>query len=684
MPNDEVKLVSSFKSAESIDEKNDPAETKIDSAKIFEKAKAKGKKVSLKEDMETELAEEAKAKAAKKAKIQSSEQAPPTAEPIHLVSFALVVHPLEEKASKEKPLEDENPLKRLRFLVPEPSIPSPTPLMSFFPQDYKQPSMVKLSVEQFTDSLFQTTSSDYSPTPPKEESKGKGIATEEELMTLEDAKAQLTEMKSLADLKAYHEKTKKKLKALSNEELKAWATQLVAYEAKRAKMLEEYNHYNTFRADPLPITKIRYKINNVSKYANMRIERNNQPLSLTVYEKFMLKKLRFSSKDPMSAKHQHVVNDSLSVKPQWAPQTYLSQSIIKDVKDYLKTYSSARMNISCWNRPTFYDDDEEQSIQYKEYLESSSNAIAPVLPTEEPEYSLSIGYEHLSTTPETESDEVIKSSVKNLVQILREYEVTSDNESMCDVPIFEDSSTFDVHSEILSDSNNDDTSSDDDAFEDIKYVEASLVSLEEENDVYQEEKEFDLEDILQIQDVILREKLLSINRLIADIEFLNDNPTPDRMLKSSSSFPILRNPIILFLIQIIHYPNSRLLAIKWKRREVGRLTNIVKKEISDDLTNDPLLEEVDYFLSSDNLIPPGIENIDYDSEGDIHFLEELLSNDSIPFPKNESSNFDHNDDQSFPRSPSKPSDVEFFFDFEPNSGDVISAVKNNIDELNEY
>nr|GFC39930.1 hypothetical protein [Tanacetum cinerariifolium] len=134
----------------------------------------------------------------------------------------------------------------------------------------------------------------------------------------------------------------------------------------------------------------------------------------------------------------------------------------------------------------------------------SVNASTPVLPTEESEYSLSMGYEHLSTTPKTESDKVIKSSVKNHVQIPREYEVTFDNESECDVPVYEDSSTFDVlndHSEILSDSNNDDISSDDDAFEDIEYVEASLldsevVSLEEENDVYQEEKEFDLEDIL--------------------------------------------------------------------------------------------------------------------------------------------------------------------------------------------
>ncbi|GJY01408.1 hypothetical protein Tco_0359560 [Tanacetum coccineum] len=73
---------------------------------------------------------------------------------------------------------------------------------------------------------------------------------------------------------------------------------------------------------------------------------------------------------------------------------------------------------------------------------------------------------------------------------------------------------------------------DDDDFEDIEYV-----SLEEVNND-QEEKEFDLEDILQIQDVILREKLLNINRLIANIESLNDNPSPDRVFKSPSSVPI--------------------------------------------------------------------------------------------------------------------------------------------------
>nr|GEW19385.1 hypothetical protein [Tanacetum cinerariifolium] len=221
---------------------------------------------------------------------------------------------------------------------------------------------------------------------------------------------------------------------------------------------------------------------------------------------------------------------------------------------------------------------------------SPVNAISLVLPTEEPEYALSMGFEHLSTIPETESDEVNKSSVKNLVLI---------------------------------------PSNDDDAFEDIEYVEASeLVSLKEENVVYQEEKECDLEDILQIQDVILREKLLSINRLIADIEFLNDNPTSDRVFKSFASFPIFEK----------------------SNNSLSYLDNSLPEfETFSDHTEE---------TRSDNSIPPGIENIDYDSEGDIYFIEELLVDDSIPLPKNESSNFDHQNDLSFPRPPPKPPDVE--------------------------
>ncbi|GJZ34422.1 hypothetical protein Tco_0580239 [Tanacetum coccineum] len=59
-----------------------------------------------------------------------------------------------------------------------------------------------------------------------------------------------------------------------------------------------------------------------------------------------------------------------------------------------------------WKIPLCYDDDDDYTI-----------AITPVLPTKEPVNSLSMGDEHLDTIPATELDEVIKSSVENLVPI---------------------------------------------------------------------------------------------------------------------------------------------------------------------------------------------------------------------------------------------------------------------------
>ncbi|GJT76733.1 hypothetical protein Tco_1043458 [Tanacetum coccineum] len=194
----------------------------------------------------------------------------------------------------------------------------------------------------------------------------------------------------------------------------------------------------------------------------------------------------------------------------------LISELLEDVRN-IEEELSEYINCPSWNRPLFYDyDDDDYTIIY-----IKPKAITPDLPIEEPDNSLSMGDEHLDTIP----------SVENLVPIPSEFEGISDD--TCDVPVRDDSSTFDVlndHSEILSDSNNDGTSSDDDDYEDVEY--------EEVNDVDQEEKEFDLDDILQIQDVILREKLLNISRLITNIESLKDNPTPDCVLNSPSSFPI--------------------------------------------------------------------------------------------------------------------------------------------------
>nr|GEX13598.1 hypothetical protein [Tanacetum cinerariifolium] len=171
-----------------------------------------------------------------------------------------------------------------------------------------------------------------------------------------------------------------------------------------------------------------------------------------------------------------------------------------------------------------------QEFYFFEYISNFSiHAIAPVLSTKEPEHLLSMGYEHLSITPETESDEVIESNAKNLLPIPRECE--------------------------------------------------------------------------------------------------------------------------------------------------EMLINLVKNDISDDSSNNSLLEEFDLFLS-DNSIPPGIENIVDDPEGDVRFLEELLIDDSILSHESSDSNFE--DNPSVPQPPPKPPEAE------TNAGEEIPVVMNEKDEYVDY
>nr|GEX99883.1 hypothetical protein [Tanacetum cinerariifolium] len=116
----------------------------------------------------------------------------------------------------------------------------------------------------------------------------------------------------------------------------------------------------------------------------------------------------------------------------------------------LSTYTpkpSWRFNSIC------YDDDddidyEESTIPLNEIISQIPPSIVittalPVLPIEDPRDSLIIENKELSTIPKKESDEVIKSSVEDLVPIPSESEDTSrsdsnDDESLSDEDVSED------------------------------------------------------------------------------------------------------------------------------------------------------------------------------------------------------------------------------------------------------
>nr|GFA40220.1 hypothetical protein [Tanacetum cinerariifolium] len=212
-------------------------------------------------------------------------------------------------------------------------------------------------------------------------------------------------------------------------------------------------------------------------------------------------------------------------------------------------------NARYWKIPACCDDDDDYD-----------SAITPILSTEETDNSLSTGDEHLGTILTTESDEVIMSSVEDLVPIPSETEGIL--ETMCDVHL-NNPTPLEAknHFETVINSKDDISSSDDDSlYENIEYVEASphdseVVSLEV--------AEIVTSKVDAIEDDNPRKKLLSVHLLIANIEALKDNPTQAFELLTKSSSTSLKSFLEETNTFIILCLNLKTSALIWKRLVVA-------------------------------------------------------------------------------------------------------------------
>ncbi|GJV83301.1 putative ribonuclease H-like domain-containing protein [Tanacetum coccineum] len=349
-----------------------------------------------------------------------------------------------------------------------------------------------------------------------------------------------------------------------------------------------------------------------------------------------------------------------------------------DCDDYQKRFDLKVQQL--W-MPSIYDENNK----IRECYIIRPSAITPNLPIPD---SLIMEDEHLDSIPVTESANTIKSSVEDLVPTPSESADLSDGESECDVPVGdESSSTFTTFSNPLFDSNDDFTFSDDESLSDEDVP-------KEKFKIYSNPL-FDDEEIISTKidphsfnaESNLIESLLNRDTLIDSSKF-------DYLLEEFSSEPAHTDPIPPGIVDIDLEPEEeiRLAENLSYDNSSPRPPEERNSEIADTIleTLSPptipfedsgsLMEEIDLFLASDDSMPPSIEINDYDSEGDIHFLEELLSNDSPPLPKNESFSLDFFDDPSLPCPPPEPSDVEICFNFEPDAGVVTNKVVGDISE----
>ncbi|GJT15514.1 hypothetical protein Tco_0874220 [Tanacetum coccineum] len=214
----------------------------------------------------------------------------PSAQVVTNEEKSLVVHNIEEMKSEgtismKDDLDDDEldkkPLSKI-FKIMTPIL-NPIPLNTFIPGHLLKPEEQQKSLQEFTDQLFGTTSSKFSPTPPREPTphrdpaKGKEVSIVKEqvnelvtyqeeggsilkmpklksFITLEGTLSQeefnnkIKELKRISDLKAQKDKSEQELRKMFNQAtLKAQAKKWTEHEAKKAKILEEYCNISQFQ-----------------------------------------------------------------------------------------------------------------------------------------------------------------------------------------------------------------------------------------------------------------------------------------------------------------------------------------------------------------------------------------------------------------------------------------------------
>nr|GEU84323.1 reverse transcriptase domain-containing protein [Tanacetum cinerariifolium] len=296
--------------------------------------------------------------------------------------------------------------------------------------------------------------------------------------------------------------------------------------------------------------------------------------------------------------------------------------------------------------------DMEEDIIFLERL-SSEDPFPPMNPNqakssiEEPEHSYSMRYEHFSTTLVTELNEVAESSIKNLVPIPREYEVTSDNEIESKEPVKDDSLVFKTFLNLL---------------------------FNDKDDVIIHEDDVPIEESKVCSNPLFDNDEINSDELESHVEsnFVKPLSNHDALIESSQKrerAEYISRMEMLFTINLYPRPTVN--------------SNTIVESIPSSLIlvqdNDSQREEIDIVTNTDELLPPGFENDD--SEEEIDVVEELHVDNSISNFKNELSDNEASDfdNPSIPRPPSEPPDADF--DFKLDAGGEISVVMNAIDEL---
>nr|GFA53996.1 hypothetical protein [Tanacetum cinerariifolium] len=366
----------------------------------------------------------------------------------------------------------------------------------------------------------------------------------------------------------------------------------------------------------------------------------------------------------------------------------LACQIVQTKREEKQIKEEQAAKAQCWKLPVCYDDDdyEEGYNSLKDNIISELPLYSAVTPTE-PIDSLSMGDEHLDTISATKSDEFIKSCVENLVpnpitptepidslimvdEHLNTIPVTksdefikscvenivpnpseSEGESGCDVL-----AGFTTFSNVLFDDDYDSDSSDDQSLsvEDVRekiysnlffdekiiHMEIDQHSLNVESDLIESMPNHDSSVIISSKIdslfdefagelTLLKSFLPGIDktdchhekeiRLTKRLLYDNSSPRPPEEIVSDIS------NIDIESFSPSPIPNEDKFVYDNSDADIESFSPspILIKD------SDSHMKEIDLSFTLDYLMPPSIEEDDYDSERDIPILEELLDNYSL-------------------------------------------------------
>ncbi|GJZ20775.1 hypothetical protein Tco_0557365 [Tanacetum coccineum] len=254
--------------------------------------------------------------------------------------------------------------------------------------------------------------------------------------------------------------------------------------------------------------------------------------------------------------------------------------------------------------------DKEQFLSDHNIVQVTPPAYTPSLPfliTMEPADTLLMGDEVIRTTPARENDELIKSSVDDLIPIPRESEVTSDSYLECDMPV-----TIPFPTNDLTEEN----------FDINSPLGEQLVDFFMEN-----------EDVAGLPRHLVKRLFCHLIKNLSSIKRMSDEPLGDDT-KPRSYDVTFSNPLFDFNDDFTLCNDNPFFDEEFE--DISSLDPPMSAPLNyeplcnpDSMsrslkTSDLILEELTAEIGLDDSIPTEIDDGYYDSEGDILFLEHLL------------------------------------------------------------